>query len=407
MNLFELKAEIVRVVDGKSCEVLDLYEDKEVVVRLLAKEFHNPKCANPDWVRVLLERYEYEKYIDTDEIANKNTQRLLQTALTNPEVQIDFLDCINSLSTNDQIALLQSMETEYTGDELANILIPLYLSQPNSEIGKYALEILGTTKSVLAFAALKDIEQAKRQIAQLKIAGIRQDNSEEFYKFLLEDTIPYRFCISYPDGVGAQALMFSRLRENDRAQLVAVVIDDISGVKDCFGFNDISKLEVDAIIEKFYFEDHALRTEPGVIKGFLQNAQELGINSYEYICWRNLLADIDAIEPQIEVKDSKGAQYYADFMDKWFMLDGDWTLESARDFDEQAEEKLQKIDAQLWLGRLKKSLYLKKLEGIEVNEIDEQDFLKNIVRRSIYEYYTREQDPVMLEKIEELWVRNV
>ncbi len=298
MNPFQLKAEVLAVIEGKSPELLDAQEDKELIVRLLVKEFNNPKATNLDAVRVLLERYDYERYVDPMEIAEKDTKRLLNSAIANPEIQIDFLDFINSLDVEDQLNLLQSLEYEYQGDELANILIPVFLSNPDSEAGRYALDMLGQTKSQLAFAALKDIPAAKKSLATLKIAGIREDKTSEFYKNLLANSTPYRCCITYPDGTGAQAVIFSRLKPNDRAQFVAAVIDDLQGVCDCFGFNDISRFEADAIIERFYRGEQAVELKPEALKWFLAEAEKLGAMPYEYICWRNILADIQPEKPQ-------------------------------------------------------------------------------------------------------------
>ncbi len=39
MNPFQLKAEVLAVIEGKSPELLDAQEDKELIVRLLVKEF--------------------------------------------------------------------------------------------------------------------------------------------------------------------------------------------------------------------------------------------------------------------------------------------------------------------------------------------------------------------------------
>ncbi len=399
LNPFEIKSEILAVVAGKSPEVLDAQPDKEFIVRLLVKEFNNPKTANTDVIRDLLDRYEYERYVDPLEIADKDTQRLLSEAISNPEVQIDFLDFISSLDIDDQISLLQSLENEYTGDELANILVPVFLSRQKS--GTYALGMLGKTKSQLAFAALKDIPGAKRQLAELKIAGVREDNTDRFYKKLLAGSTPYRFCMSYPDGEGAQAVIFSRLKPGDRVQFVALVIDDTHGAVDCFGFNDISKGEADAIIERFYQGEQVVQVPPETLKWFLERANGLTKASaampYEYICWRNILADIDAKKPEL-----KSGEVPLDFLDRWF-LEGDWPLSPDEDFEAQVEKMLDRIDKELWLSRLDTAQYL----AGTIFGLDKQGFLKNIVRRSIYEFYMRLGDVAMIEKIEKLWVADV
>ena len=93
----------------------------------------------------------FEKF---DELINRETKELLDTAIMNPEAQIDFMDFLNSLADNDKILLIKSLEEDYANDALANILIPVFLYYINSEVGDTCLEILGKTKSQLAFHAL-------------------------------------------------------------------------------------------------------------------------------------------------------------------------------------------------------------------------------------------------------------
>ena len=207
LNPFEIKAEIARIFeelngvkDFENYQVhyrlLDLQEDKSIIIKLLLKEINNPN-QNSALLKFLLLRYcpakdlteklwniiknsmasnqakifaldllrdidsnwtyeECEQYLDNpDELIEADTKQILNNALVDPEVQIDFLDFLNSLSDDDKVTLLQSLGNDYSKDELANMLIPVFLSTPNSPAGRTALEILGNSRSQLAYHALK------------------------------------------------------------------------------------------------------------------------------------------------------------------------------------------------------------------------------------------------------------
>ena len=66
----------------------------------------------------------FEKF---NELINNETKELLETAIMNPEAQIDFMDFLNAISDSDKILLIKSLEEDYAYDALANILIPVFL----------------------------------------------------------------------------------------------------------------------------------------------------------------------------------------------------------------------------------------------------------------------------------------
>lgn len=391
-------------------------------------------------------KVDYEKleeyFKNPDEVIDADTQKLLQTAIINPEAQIDFLDFLSSLSDLDKKILIQSLGDDYSSDSLANILNPLILYSPVSEIGKTAIEILGETKSQLALHALSEslefitdentISLIKKNISKLKIAGVREDNAIEFYKNILSSE-PYCSYTSYPDGHGNQAIIFSRERENQTIQIVAMVINDTKGLIDCFGFNEISKEEFERIVEKFYKNDEHIYLKPSAIKALLIDAEKLTRKSdikisYEYLCWKTLFADIEEepssmeeilkdnlIELSLDNEDLEKI-YMFDFIQRWF-FDTEYndnfksiiTNLNTRiqkddfnfDLDEIVNVNLEKIfsndQKDLLNKRILMSAYLKYLIGdIEDSQLlyslyfDEEKKIKlaqNIVRKSIYEYY--------------------
>ena len=482
LNPFEIKAEIINLISKLKdvneaanyldvIELLDAQPDKKTISKILFKEFYNLKTDDNTVLCFLLERYtdkeELSKKLwellknpvvsdnvkiaavnflrgldsnwelDTgdellnEEIIDADTKKLLNNALVNPEVQIDFLDFLNSLSTNDKITLISSLAEDYTADALANILIPVFLYDPESDSGITALKMLANSKSQLAYHALnnslefvseKILPQVKKSISTLKIAGVREDNTEEFYKKILSESATYKFCITYPDGHGNQALIFTRKTNDNKIRFVAIVINDYHGVKDCFGFNEISIFECDKIIERFYKYEKEIYIAPEDLKSILEYAEKLSKQNhwllpYEYICWKNLLSDIkshnliDTLTEKCKRKKLSGKDldkiFQMDFMNKWF-LDANYSDEfeelintKTTDFEDLVISNVKKVfypeEEKIWSKRLLMCAFLKLSENnkedaellYNLNFDDElkQELFKNILRKSIYEYY--------------------
>lgn len=528
LNPFEIKAELLRIIadysksgDISKCDfsLLDSQQNKKIIEKLLFKELINIKTGSEKVIRFLLERYverealinqlwailknnmassevkiivlsflreletdwkyeDYSEYTEDLDIIDEDTKQLLDTAIVNPEVQIDFLDFLNAVDAKDKLLLIQSLADDYTEDALANILVPVFLSRPDSEIGKEALELLGNSRSQLAYHALNTAYDfadetlkplIKKNLSKLKLAGIREDNSQEFYKKLLSSSKPYRCCITYPDGHGNQALIFSRTNKEKRVQFVAIVMNDYNGIRDCFGFNDISEFECDKIIERFYKGEKSLSVPPEALKTILLYAEQISkkkannwLLPYEYVCWKNLLADIDYEKGDFSTILSK--HYTAknldakafekvlnmDFMNHWFLdseyssefeefldslnikLQSDW---SAVDFDNEIKQNKDTIfyeeEKYIWRERLLVCAYLKMLDKKEEEAVllyslyfdasFADELYINILRKSIYEYYfslkfnteenqnrfTLNELDNIIQKIEEKWVKNV
>lgn len=498
LNPFEIKAEISKIFDTlkdvKDFEnyaihfhTLDLQKDKTIIVKLLFKEINNPKhnaallkfmllryCPNEvlsehlwnliknsmssnqakifalDLLRDIDANWSYEecgKYLDNpDELVESDTKKILDNALANPEVQIDFLDFLSSLDENDKIILLKSLGDDYDKDELANMLVPVFLSMPYSETGKTALDILGNSKSQLAYHALHSalnfvdkslVPSIKKNLSILKLAGIREDNSLKFYKNILKDSKPYKFCITYPDGHGNQAVIISRLTKSKKVQFVAIVIDDYKGIRDCFGFNEITQFECNAIIERFYRGQRALDLEPEVLKSILEQAEKLSNHNmpYEYICWRNLLADIEAkpLKLNYNIKQLSNDEFEKilkyDFTDYWF-LNSTYSDEfeefiknidtiPSKDFEKYIDKNLENVfypeEYRVWTKRILNCSLLKHLSGDEkaaqnlYNLYNDKklirELFKNILRKSIYEYYFAQKNTERIKDIEDMWVK--
>ncbi len=431
--------------------MLKLCEEKAVEAKLW-DTLKNPQVEDAlkaiilNVLKEMGNKVDYEKieecFENPKDVIDADTKKLLHVAIVNPEAQIDFLDFLVSLSDFDKKVLVKSLGEDYSSDDLANILNPLFLYSPNTEIGKVALEVLGETKSQLALHALLEaldfvedeetISAVKKNISKLKIAGVREDNALDFYKKVLS-TKPYCSYSSYPDGHGNQAVIFSRERDDETIQMMAVVINDVVGIVDCFGFNQISKSEFERIVSKFYGNDEKIYINPHVAKVLFAKAEKLtrklgGKISYEFICWKMLLADIepDAVPYELTLKSAielkpLGENDFAkialmDFVQRWF-LDTEYSetfkklvdsmnskiLGDAFDynFEEIVEESCENIfDAEektLLDKRILMSAYLKYLAAenedaqilysLYFDDEHKRELEKNIIRKSIYEYY--------------------
>lgn len=498
LNKLQIKAEILSIIlklqsnieaasSNELFETLEAQEDKEAILSILIKELiksneqkavlicflllrlcekgilenelwkilKNPSVQDStksvilNLLKDMGNKVNYENleeyFEDPNQVIDADTQKLLHVAIVNPEAQIDFLDFFNSLSDFDKKVLIESLGDDYSSDDLANILNPLVLYTPTSELGKTAINILGTTKSQLAFHTLiellectddeETIALTKKSISALKLSGVREDNTEEFYKSVLNSK-PYNSYTSYPDGHGNQALIFSRERvngENETIQLVAIVINDTYGIIDCFGFNEISKMELERIVDRFYNGDEHIYVNPHVIKNMLLNAEKVtrkigGHISYEYLCWKTLLADIQTEPVPVELilktefvqkplsEEELEKIYMFDFIQRWFLdteYNDDFRL-LIEDLNEKIEQNDFKTELEIVIyanlnnifsieqknlldKRILMSAYLMYLAGEKNNaqllyslyfdENKKSELAKNIIRKSIYEYY--------------------
>lgn len=371
----------------------------------------------------------FEKF---NELINKETKELLDTAIMNPEAQIDFMDFLNALSDNDKILLMKSLEEDYANDALANIVIPVFLYYMNSEVGEAALEILGKTKSQLAYHALdnckkyvdeKMLPRLNKALSELKLSGIRVDNTIDFYKEILKESKPYKSYISFPDGHGNMALIFTRIRKNKTLQFLAVVINARYGILDAFGFNSMTERDFYKIVDKFYNYQEKYEIPASVVKHLLNKAVEISYDNnellpYEYICWESILLDIEAEKPELNIDRKELSQKDIDklclneYTQNWFfdeIVSEDFgnfidklssTLKENKydiDLDKFVADNFDMVfttkELTYQMVSFNIAAYLRYIKGdkdlaqIFYSLGSNYAFLSNILRKSIYEYY--------------------
>ena len=522
LNPFELKSALIKLLekinsvsDIENCladiDILDAQDNKIVMAKLLFKELACASAQKIPLICFLLEHFiskeelikgywdmlnnktlqpdvkitiinilreldsdwsleNCEDLLADEDILDEGTRQLLDNAIINPETQIDFMDFLYSIKTEDKITLINSFSRDFSDDALANILIPIFESKPNSPEGREALRILGQTKSQLALHTLNEMsvntngelnQLIRKSLAELKMSGVREDNTKEFYAKLLTGAKPDKFYLTYPDAHGDMAMIFTRITEEQRVRFVSIVVNLDNGIKDCFGFYDISQFECDKILERFLRDEKVVSLAPECFKTILYNAEKTTLIRknkewelpYEYVCWRNLIIDIDYDDEDIEQilktqiipakVDISVLEKLSDMKISahWF-LDGGYSdefeylvkeLKGCSNLDDLVEDYYAKIfypeEKQSWRNKLLMSAYIKyligkeddasEIYGIVLNLNVFEEFLKEVLKRSIYEYlitvkynkdlnsenFTDEEISSKIKYIESKWVK--
>ena len=98
-----------------------------------------------------------EYFENPSDVIDSDTKKLLEKAVFNPEAMLDFLDFVSAVNKNDRNLLLQSLQLDYHGDSLANIVYPILYSDFDDDFKLKASEILIEAKSSLAIETFKYI----------------------------------------------------------------------------------------------------------------------------------------------------------------------------------------------------------------------------------------------------------
>ena len=403
LNPFEIKREISRFVSsvGKSkvlitedeFALLDSQENKDDIVKLLLKEFKRCNDSIMAEIKILLERYaetdylvhemeniltdntnsnnlklhaiellshinknwqeeNYQQYLEYDEEKTfLDTKNFLQNSKSNPEIQLDFLDFLATISDSDKYTLLEAMAEDQSGGDIANILVPVFLSYTDSPIGIYALNLLKSTKSTYAYRSLAEVYDilkedlkpvVKKCLTELKFSGADRVSEK------IHDYTSAKFSFVPPDADGSYCLFYEKKYDMNgelKADFFSAVIDDYKGIDECIGFIGVSEFELSVFREKLLDECTDVEISPIMFKYFLRKAEELSYKHsappYEYNCWKQLFLDIplqnfdfdEILSPIFKVK--KYTEYeLADIFDENFTAY--WFYPS--DFSDEARE---------------------------------------------------------------------
>lgn len=302
----------------------------------------------------------FEYFDDPETVLDYDTKKLLEFAIINPETQIDFMDFLTSLPEPDKFTLINSLNEDYEGDNLANILSPILYAEFSEDIKKRTIEILGETRSSIAFIPIQWVYEnstsnelkslAKKNLNMLKLTGASEEKATNFFKLVLNESKIHDCYSTIPDGHGNQGIIISRKRDNDTYQIAAIVINHSFGIVDCFGFNILSENEVNRIVSRFCQSDPKIKVSPQYCKNIVNNAFNTTKIfrekfSYEFICWSILLKDIEEMPtsigewtkanlPTMELTDEITKEFFSKYyLDKWF-----FTTEDDEFFDALIDE---------------------------------------------------------------------
>ncbi len=256
------------------------------------------------------------QYFDNpEEVIDMETRKLLDTASVNPESMLDFLDFLYTIPFNDKKILLNSLNDDYHGDALANIVYPILYSDFEDEIKLIAIDILSDSKSSVAIAPIKYLSEISNNdkiiqacniaLKKLRLAGADEIKACEYFKNLVKNLKPAEFYSTIPDGSGNQALLSSRVSDNNKYTFSAVVINDMSGIVDNFGFYNISKEEFIKITSKFFKSEGKYCVSAEYVKSRINEAFELSKKlkrtlPYEFICWNVIINDIKTLDKPLK-----------------------------------------------------------------------------------------------------------
>jgi len=261
---------------------------------------------------------EFLNYLDDPKaIVDKETQKLLEVASVNPEAQIDFLDFLFSLPESEQINLVSSLKEDYSSEYLVNIAVPALEAKPSLKLEEALIKILGETRSALAIPALNDVlkysqneiikKHAQKSLNMLKLSGVKvnQENQLPAASPITKTSEIYECHTNIVDGIGNQGFIISRIKPNHDILMLNVVINDVHGILDCFGFYGISKQDFSRIIEKFQEMSTRFLVSPEYCKLRLGEAEKINKEnnlpiSYEYAAWKSLLSDVSTLENDFE-----------------------------------------------------------------------------------------------------------
>ncbi len=327
----------------------DLFNDKAMKILESPNEPDMLKYQIIQIMKTLGNDIDYQEFFeyleDAESIINYDTEKLLEHAVVNPETQIDFLDFLAALQTEDKTLLIDSLAEDYTGNNLANILAPvLYADYPINVLLK-TIGILGETKSSLAINSLEFLYEitdndevrtaCKKSLNILKLSGASKIVADNFYKKIMTESVPYKCYTGVPDGHYNQGFLFSRKREDGTLMMFSLVVSKIYGIVDSFGFFNLSEQEFERIALRFSKDEIRFEVPPQYCKMLLENALKITklrkeTMKYEFICWSMLMSDIEPMEitesewvkehvqPIMLNQKIVNLLYSTNYLDKWF-----------------------------------------------------------------------------------------
>ena len=372
-----------------------------------------------------------------EDMLSLETELFVKLSSINPESQIDFLDFFFAISASDKVLLLQSIVEDFEGEELANILEPLLYVEPEADYIPDVISYIKTTKSYTALVALENIinnypnskyaQAAKKAHSELKISGMREIKTKaDILREPLRGSVPLGFWGSLVDGCDNFSIIFARQKQDGMLAAFFTAINLRFGINTCFGFDNIDIEEFTTILERFFKTSAMVKLEDDFAIHLYKEAENLNRLTktkipYEYICWKNYMADIfpnefnpeEYIEKHLEKNEINEETFEnlltSSYFDCWFLKENDNTYydeflnkvvetKDIKTIDILIEEYIPKIFNDDFYDKklIYQALFLKFAElkdysktcySLVENYEYRHKLYKEILRTSIYQYF--------------------
>ncbi len=383
---------------------------------------------------------EIDSYLSNPkEAIHRETKRFLESAKTDCEAQIDFLDFYFSTSKDERIDLLTSVIEDFEDDELANILSLVMLGETDVENILFCLEELKQNKSLFLYRALKYLsfnkdkkvsQKASKMYRKLSMQGLfSKENLQNFYKNLLCELDEPVVRASIPDGNSNFSLVISRKSKNNAYTVLFIAINAEIGPFSCFGFSKITENDYNSIMERFFNDTfEQIYISPACAKTILEELtmRRISLNKnipYEYFCWQRAIEDVISSEKklfdmlkeglkkvelnELKIKAAYGSKYienwffrysknnlsYSNFIKQVMLYNKNNVYEIEKLIETYSSDKLLSSLIKhriLFLAHFLKNNNQENLAdiyySIMLNESDLKAFLKEILKKSIYEH---------------------
>ena len=377
--------------------------------------------------------------INPDEAINGETLRFLENAIIDPEAQIDFLDFYFSASKEDRSELVNSVMADFEGDKLANIISSLALAADETPTLEMCLDILEKTRSLFAIKPMQYLSYLKNEnkiakrahkfLQKMQMLGLySEEKLQTFYENFMKDFDKPKVIVSIPDGNSNFSLVVSRKTKDGAYFVLFVALNLNLGPFSCFGFSSITKLDHDTVLNRFFSTSKKIYIDPLVGKKILNSLLEKRlvcgkVVPYEYYCWERLMDDVKNIETPFEdvlkeglIKEEmtefkKKMVYSSAFIDNWFYkpsknnpvfsdlvkevmsldISNIQTIEGilsryAKDKDIVLNIKSRILFLAFCLKETNMLDFANAYYSLLYDENEFCEFIKNILKRSLYEY---------------------
>jgi hypothetical protein len=308
----------------------------------------------------------YLEYLqDPQGLINRETERMLEASLENPEALIDFMDFLLSVPATEQIMLLNSLQADYPSNHLMMLYQAFLDADPPVKVQEQVIKNLGkivTPSSALYLQQLenrlqgyltqatlaRDTDTAllacvQKAMKPLRLAGLYKpplpsqgadnhasvtilasmgDSERDKPRMLANGVLSHNPCYAtLPDGLGNQGLLLSCKRPNGDIAVLSVALNDEHGLLGAFGFYSLSNDDYNRLCDKFHEEASKIEVPLTYCLNKLHEAEQTTLTQrhsvpYEYTAWHPLLTQMRLVQGQPPLQAPTEASHPLPFLEQ-------------------------------------------------------------------------------------------